>query len=100
MNQPTRGPRQIEWGTVQDGEGHSVHDTHNPPGFSRIASVVFHEDSVGETRANVHLIAASPRMLEALKNLTALYASTPGHDPHFVRQGRAAIDQAEGRVPA
>ena len=37
-------------------------------------------------------------LVEALKDLTALYASTTGSDPHFVEKGRTAIAVYEGRT--
>jgi hypothetical protein len=35
--------------------------------------------------------------LDALKDLVALYAISPGADPHFVAKGLAAIAKAEGK---
>ncbi|MGD0576130.1 MAG: hypothetical protein ABSB61_12320 [Anaerolineales bacterium] len=43
--------------------------------------------------------AVNKGLLEALLDLTALYASTPGRDPVFVAKGRMAIDNAN-QVPA
>ncbi len=37
-------------------------------------------------------------LLDALRDLTALYASSPGHDPIFVAKGLSAIAQAERRA--
>jgi hypothetical protein len=44
---------------------------------------------------NADLIAAAPALLEALKDLTALYAASEGADPHFVDKGLATIWKAE-----
>ena len=35
-------------------------------------------------------------LLEALMDLTALYAATPGHDPCFIKKGQSAIAKAQG----
>ena len=51
----------------------------------------------GTRMANGALIAAAPDLLEALKDLTSLYFSSPGVDVHFIKKARAAIDKAEGR---
>ena len=46
--------------------------------------------------ADARLVAAAPDLLDALHDLTALYASLPGHNPHFVEKGLAAIAKATG----
>jgi hypothetical protein len=57
---------------------------------------VYKGHTVEETEANARLLAAAPTMLEALQDLTALYAASPGHDPNFVEKGLAAIRKATG----
>lgn len=49
--------------------------------------------------ANARLISAAPALLDALLDLTALYAASPGHDPRFVSKAQAAIAKAEGTKP-
>lgn len=41
------------------------------------------------------LAALAPKMLEVLIDLTALYASTPGADPHFIDKARTIITAAK-----
>jgi hypothetical protein len=57
------------------------------------------KDYQAECKANAHLIAASPDLLDALKasneKLQALLFSGDGH--HLVRANLAAIAKAEGR---
>mgnify|MGYP001612893948 FL=1 len=48
----------------------------------------------GPKPADASLIAATPDLLEALKDLTALYMASPGCDPHFIAKARAAIAKA------
>jgi hypothetical protein len=36
-------------------------------------------------------------VLDTLRDLTSLYASTPGHDPTFVKKGQAAIQKLQRR---
>ena len=43
--------------------------------------------------------AAAPDLLDVLKDLTALYESSPGRDPSFVEKARAAIAKATGKTP-
>ena len=63
----TPAPWQIEWNAGQSGEGHYITDSNDMGELSRIAVVLFHDDADGETRANAHLIAAAPQLLEALQ---------------------------------
>lgn len=44
---------------------------------------------------SMHLAAND--MYEALRDLIALYSSTDGHDPSFVKKGMTAIRKAEGK---
>lgn len=44
--------------------------------------------------ADARLVAAAPELYDALLDLTALYATSPGADPNFVAKARAAIDKA------
>ena len=67
----TPAPWQIEWNTAQGGEGHYITDSNDMGELSRIAAVLFHDDVVGETRANARLIAAAPQLLEALQTTAA-----------------------------
>lgn len=41
---------------------------------------------------------AAPALLEALKDLVALYEASPGRDPNFVSKGLAVIARAERRT--
>lgn len=52
-----------------------------------------------DQREIARLQAVNKGLLEVPLGLTALYASTPGHDPVFVAKGRRAIDNAN-QVPA
>ena len=67
----TSGPWLIEWNAAQGGEGHYITDSVDMVEFSRIAAVLFHDDADGETRANAHLIASAPDLLEALQTTAA-----------------------------
>ena len=67
----TPAPWQIEWNTAQGGEGHYIKDSNDMGEISRIAAVLFHDDTDGETRANARLIAAAPQLLEALQTTAA-----------------------------
>ena len=40
---------------------------------------------------NQRKLEAFEGLLEALKDLLALYAGSPGHNPHFVEKGQASI---------
>ena len=62
----TPAPWLIEWNVAQGGEGHYITDSKDMAELSRIAAVLFHDDADGETRANAHLIAASPTMYDYL----------------------------------
>ena len=54
------------------------------------------QDVDGE--ANARLIAAAPELLEALKQFVDYYESMQGHkDNSVIRNGKAAINKAEGR---
>jgi len=46
--------------------------------------------------ANARLIAQAPAMWEVLHDLTALYAASPGCDPHFVIKARAVLAACDG----
>ena len=47
---------------------------------------------------NYHLSAAAPELLEALKQFVDYYESMQGHkDNSVIRNGKAAINKAEGR---
>ena len=65
----TPAPWLIEWNAAQGGEGHYITDSKDMVELSRIAAVLFHDDAVGETRANARLIAASPTMYSYLVEL-------------------------------
>jgi len=41
--------------------------------------------------------ACFDQLVDALHDLTALYHSTPGHDPTFVDKGRAALARARAK---
>ena len=65
----TPAPWRIEWGMSQGGDGHHVCDASDMGPLSIIASVHFHDDADGETKANARLIAAAPDLLAALRGL-------------------------------
>ena len=67
----TPAPWLIEWNAAQGGEGHYIKDSQDTGELSRIAAVLFHDDADGETRANAHLIASAPQLLEALQTTAA-----------------------------
>ena len=67
----TPAPWLIEWNAAQGGEGHYITDSKDMGELSRIAAVLFHDDADGETRANAHLIASAPQLLEALQTTAA-----------------------------
>ena len=67
----TPAPWLIEWNTAQGGEGHYIKDINDMGEISRIAAVLFHDDTDGETRANARLIAAAPQLLDALQTTAA-----------------------------
>ena len=67
----TPTPWLIEWNAAQGGEGHYIKDSQDTGELSRIAAVLFHDDTDGETRANARLIAAAPQLLEALQTTAA-----------------------------
>lgn len=52
--------------------------------------------SENERRANAHLIAAAPELLEALKTLPQSLASTDDDLNRWLEKARAAIAKAEG----
>ena len=95
----TPAPWRIEWNTAQGGEGHYITDINDMGEISRIAAVLFHDDTDGETRANARLIAAAPELLAALKDVLriaqAASVGVPGNSPRLDR-ARAAIAKAEG----
>ena len=62
----TPAPWLIDWNAAQGGEGHYIKDSQDTGELSRIAAVLFHDDTDGETRANARLIAASPTMYDYL----------------------------------
>lgn len=68
MTHHTSGPWRIEWGMSQGGDGHHVCDASDMGPLSIIASVHFHDDADGETKANARLIAAAPELLELLQH--------------------------------
>jgi hypothetical protein len=57
------------------------------------------EESPAGSRPLCPLHGAAPKLLEALKDLTALYEASPGRDPGFVSKAIAVIAKAEGRAP-
>lgn len=98
----TPGPWHIEWSMAQGGEAHHVCDSRDMGDLSTIATVHFHDDTEGETKANARLIAAAPELLEALEAGPSTLHELPGGKEcacsqcAFVRLKRAAIASATG----
>ena len=98
----TPGPWLIEWNAAQGGEGHYITDSKDMVELSRIAAVLFHDDAVGETRANARLIAAAPDLFEIARAIVAVcdsgkYAEMACMEGSpLVDAARAAIAKAEG----
>lgn len=64
MSKHTPGP----WSLHNfDGDTYRIVDDRDMADLSYVATVHYHEDYDGETRANAKLLAAAPEMLEALK---------------------------------
>ena len=73
-------------------EGRIIADCESTPYAMRPAPPIV------EDKANATLIAAAPELLEALKQFVDYYESMQGHkDNSVIRNGKAAIDKAEGR---
>ena len=95
MSRHTPGPWSLEH---IDGETYRVIDAMDMQELSRIATVHFHDDAVGETKANACLIAAAPELLEALRiardhiDMAALEIS----HCKYAERIRAAIAKATG----
>ena len=87
----TPAPWLIEWNAAQGGEGHYIKDSQDTGELSRIAAVLFHDDTDGETRANARLIAASPTMYDYL-----VERAQSGRSDAMREMRRAAIAKAEG----
>lgn len=102
------------WGLTREDIGFSIRSHHNAQnGYSseHICEMNnYREDRLQERKANAHLIAAAPEMLEALKELVALqgelnlvdhdYASLAKMNSSFedaLKKARAVISRAEGR---
>lgn len=67
-------------------------------GTPLIAKVVLRDCSINEQRANAHLIAAAPELLEALRTAETLIAlDIIRDDAGCLKRVRAAIAKAEGR---
>ena len=97
---PTPGPWHVEY---VDGETYRIVDDKDMQELSRIATVHFHDDEEGETRANAHLLANADRLLEHLKTtlrmLEAAYIDLGmSRDNPRIQAARAAIAAAEGRT--
>ena len=98
----TPAPWLIEWNTAQGGEGHYITDSKDMAELSRIAAVLFHDDTDGETRANARLIAAAPDLLEIARAIVAIcdigkYADMACMEGSpLVDAARDAIAKAEG----
>jgi len=97
----TRGPFHVEY---IDGETYRIVDDRDMQELSRIATVHFHDDEEGETRANAYLLANADQLLEHLK--TTLRMLEAAHrqlgmwtaDNPRIQAARAAIAKAEGRT--
>ena len=98
--QHTPAPWHVEWSMRDGGEAHTIVDNRDMLGLSVIATVHFHDDTEGETKANARLIAAAPELLEAL-NLALEYwrhrqQRYKNRSPVWVQAARAAIAKATG----
>ena len=77
------------------------HICYGDEGESRDASLPWPDsddpDGIDPVRYSVRWpdVEGDDVMLEALKDLVALYAGSPGHDPTFVKKGLYAIAKAE-----
>lgn len=69
MNNHTPGKWAVHWAMAQGGEAHHIVDDRDMDDLSVIATVLFHDDVEGETKANARLIAAAPDLLAALQDL-------------------------------
>lgn len=98
--QHTPGPWSVHWAMAQSGDASHIVDGRDMAELSVIATVHFHDDVEGETKANARLIAAAPDMLEALVKVEALLDAIkltdyPVLDELYVVQ--AAIAKAKGQ---
>lgn len=94
----TPEPWKLRRETVQDGKGGTTTLILYGEDAERgkwIASKTVCGASSEEDEANFLLMRGAPGLLEALKDLTALYAATKGADPAFVRKGQAAITKTK-----
>jgi hypothetical protein len=71
-NKHTPAPWHIEWAMAQGGEAHHVCDSRDMSELSIIATVHFHDDEAGETKANANLISAAPELLELVEKLDTI----------------------------
>ena len=97
----TPAPWHIEWSMTQGGEAHHICDCLDMGELSVIATVHFHDDAVGETKANAQLIAAAPELLAALIAAHDRLAlnNESGAYSDLIWQARAAIANATGAKP-
>ena len=96
----TPQPWKLRRETVQDGKGGTTTLILYGEDEARgkwIASKTVCGASSDEDGANFILMLTAPELLEALKDLTALYAATKGADLAFVHKGQVAIAKAERR---
>lgn len=93
MNKHTQGPWSIQYGVIQGGEGHAIVDSNDTAELSRIADVLFHDDTEGETKANAMLIAAAPELLAALQGLFGNFGEFE-YDLAGINKARLAISKA------
>ncbi len=92
----TPRPWSIHWGTAQGGSGHHIVDDTDHGELSRIATVLFHDDAEGETKANARLIAAAPDLLAALEEIAK---NDPFNQSSAGIIARAAIAKATKVMP-
>jgi hypothetical protein len=76
MTNHTPAPWHIEFAMAQGGEAHHVCDSRDMSELSIIATVHFHDDEDGETKANARLISAAPELLNVLKDIAEYGLST------------------------
>lgn len=103
-----------DWSIMTDNdEGFYIVDETDAGALSRVAHVLFHDDSPGETLANARLISATPMLFAALEaatkrlwQLDEMIPSTPLRSANHkanrdaIQKASAAIAKARGEQVA
>ena len=90
----TKAPWRIEWEMAHGGSSHRVCDSTDMGGLSVVATVHFHDDAEGETKASARLIDAAPELLDLLCEALPFVEDAeddPGFKPGFVKKKVARI---------